>query len=89
MEIPYSSAVTVEDFAKEKNLVRIHAKIHVEHNSQKGIVIGKKGATLKKIGSEARKEIERMTGSRVFLKIFIRVQKNWSRDTKAMRRFGY
>jgi len=88
-EIPYSTAVTVEDFIKEKNLIRIYAKIHVEHDSQKGILIGKKGEKLKQIGSEARKEIERMTGRKVFLKLFIRVQKNWSKDTKAMRRFGY
>ena len=88
-EIPYSTAVTVEDFIKEKNLIRIYAKIHVEHDSQKGILIGKKGEKLKEIGSEARKEIERMTGRKVFLKLFIRVQKNWSKDTKAMRRFGY
>ncbi len=92
-EIPYSVAVTVESFKEEPNdkggLIRIHANIHVERDSQKGIIIGKKGAKLKQIGESARMEIERMVGVQVFLKLFVRVQKNWSRDTKALRRFGY
>ncbi|MBR9981179.1 MAG: KH domain-containing protein, partial [Desulfatitalea sp.] len=74
---------------KGGRLVRIHATIHVERNSQKGILIGKGGAKLKQIGEAARSEIERMVGCQVFLKLFVRVQKNWSRDTKAITRFGY
>ncbi len=90
-EIPYSVAVTVDDFKEEKNgkLIRIHASIHVERDSQKGMIIGKGGQKLKEIGQAARKEIERMVGTKVFLKLFVRVQKNWSKDTKALRRFGY
>jgi GTP-binding protein Era len=88
-EIPYSTAVTVESFSEEKKLIRIHASIHVERDSQKGIIIGKNGSKLKKIGEAARKEIERMTGVQVFLKLFVRVQKNWTKDTKALRKFGY
>jgi GTP-binding protein Era len=90
-EIPYSVAVTVDDFKEEKagKLIRIHASIHVERDSQKGIIIGKGGQKLKEIGQAARKEIERMVGAKVFLKLFVRVQKNWSKDTKALRRFGY
>lgn len=89
-EIPYSVAVTVEDFDETRSdLIRIHATVHLERDSQKGIVIGKKGAMLKKIGEEARKDIERMTGTKVFLKLFVRVQKNWTRDTRALRKFGY
>ena len=90
-EIPYSTSVTVDSFSREKKgaLVKIHATIHVEHDSQKGIIIGKNGSKLKKIGEEARKEIEQMVDSKVFLKLFVRVQKNWSKDTKALRRFGY
>ncbi len=90
-EIPYSIAVTVEEFSEdvERGLVKIDASIHVERDSQKGIVIGKGGRKLKQIGEVARKDIERMLGTRVFLKLFVRVQKNWSRDTKALRRFGY
>jgi len=90
-EIPYSTAVTVDSLSEEKKgaLVKIHATIHLERNSQKGIIIGKSGSKLKKIGEEARKEIEKMVGSKVFLKLFVRVQKKWSKDTKALRRFGY
>lgn len=90
-EIPYAVAVTVESFKIEKEgaLARIQAVIHVERESQKGIIIGKKGAKLRQIGEAARREIERMTGTRVFLKLFVRVQKNWTRDSRALRRFGY
>lgn len=90
-EIPYASAVTVEAFkpSAEEKRVSIEATIHLERDSQKGIVIGKGGAMLKRIGTEARQDIERMTGSKVFLKLFVRVQKNWRRDTKAIERFGY
>ena len=89
-EIPYSVAVTVESFSEEsKNLVTINATIHVERDSQKGMIIGKNGSRLKMIGTEARKEIERMLGTKVYLKLFVRVDKNWSKDTKALRRFGY
>lgn len=90
-EIPYAAAVTVESFREEprKNLVKIDATIHVEHDSQKGIVIGKGGSKLRQIGQAARQDMERMLDAKVFLKLFVRVQKNWSRDTKALRRFGY
>ncbi len=90
-EIPYAAAVTIDSFKEEKKgrLIRIEAVIHVERNSQKGIVIGKGGSKLKEIGEAARKEIERMVGCKVFLKLFVRVQKNWSKDTKALERFGY
>ena len=90
-EIPYAVAVTIDTF-KEKNngkLVSIEATIHVERDSQKGVIIGKKGSKLKQIGEAARKEIEQMLDSKVFLKLFVRVQKNWTRDGKALRRFGY
>ncbi|MCD6273053.1 MAG: GTPase Era [Deltaproteobacteria bacterium] len=90
-EIPYSTAVTIDTFSEEKkgSLVKIEAVIHVERNSQKGIIIGKKGSKLKQIGQDARKEIERMLQAKVFLKLFVRVQKNWSSDTKALRKLGY
>lgn len=90
-EIPYATMVTVDTFSARpsKGLVTIHASIHVERTSQKGIVIGKGGCKLREIGEAARKEIERMTGCRVFLKLFVQVQKNWSKDSKALRRFGY
>ena len=90
-EIPYATAVTVDAF-KEKSsgdLVKIEATIHLERDSQKGIVIGKKGSKLKQIGVLAREQIEHMLGTKVYLKLFVRVQKNWRKDTKAIRRFGY
>lgn len=90
-EVPYSIAVTIDSFSEDAkgSLVKIYATIHVERDSQKGIIIGKSGSKLKKIGEEARMEIQRMVGAKVFLKLFVRVQKNWSKDTKALRRFGY
>jgi GTP-binding protein Era len=90
-EVPYAAAVTIDSFSEEKNgrLVNIQATIHVERNSQKAIVIGKGGRKLKEIGEAARLEIERMVGCQVYLSLFVRVQKNWSRDAKALQRFGY
>ncbi len=90
-EIPYAVAVTVDDFkeSEKDGSIRLYATIHVERDSQKGMVIGKGGRKLKEIGSAARKEIEKMVGCKVFLKLFVRVQKNWSKDTKALRKFGY
>jgi GTPase len=90
-EIPYSIAVTIDSFEEQaaKKLVSIYATLHVEKESQKGILIGKEGAKLRRIGEDARKEIQRMVGSKVFLKLFVRVERNWSKDTKAMRKLGY
>lgn len=90
-EIPYAAAVTVESFKEDKDgaLIRIHAVIHVERESQKGILIGKGGNKLKTIGTLAREEIEHFLGTAVYLQLFVRVQKNWSRDPRALRRFGY
>ena len=90
-ELPYAIAVSIDSYKEEKQgrLVKIHASINVEHNSQKGIVIGKGGVKLKQIGEAARAEIERLVGCQVFLKLFVRVQKNWTKDTKALQRFGY
>jgi len=90
-EIPYAVAVTIDRFESEKDgaLVRIHATVHVERDSQKGIIIGKNGSKLKQIGEAARKAIQELLETQVFLKLFVRVQKNWTRDTKALRKFGY
>ena len=90
-EIPYGTAVTIDSFSEDpsRKQIRIEATIHLERNSQKGIVIGKKGSKLKRIGENARKDMERMMGTHVFLKLFVRVQKNWSKDSRAMRKLGY
>jgi len=90
-EIPYATAVTVDSFKEEKGgkLVKIEATIHLERSSQKGIIIGKEGSKLKRIGTESRKKIEHMLETRVYLKLFVRVQKNWRKDTRALKKFGY
>jgi len=90
-EIPYATAVTVDSFKEEKEgrLVKIEATIHLERSSQKGIVIGKEGSKLKRIGTDSRKKIEHMLETKVFLKLFVRVQKNWRKDTRALKKFGY
>ena len=91
-EIPYSSAVTVERWeapAVPGRATRVTATIHVERDSQKGIVIGKAGARLKKIGTEARREIEAMIGGKVMLDLVVRTEENWTRDPQRMRKLGY
>jgi GTPase len=90
-EIPYATAVTIDTFKEKKGgrLVSIEATIHLERSSQKGIVIGKNGTKLKQIGTRSREQIEQLLGTKVFLKLFVRIQKNWRKDTKAIRRFGY
>ena len=90
-EIPYAVAVTVEQFTDvpEKNLIDIDATIHVEKASHKAIIIGKGGQMLKEIGSQARKDIETLLGCRVFLAIFVHIQKNWRKDPRALSEFGY
>jgi len=89
-EIPYSTAVTVESFVERPNgVVAISAAICLERDTQKGIIIGKKGEMLKKIGSQARHDIERLLGTRVFLELFVKIEENWSERTSKLREFGY
>lgn len=90
-EIPYATAVTVDVFkeTRQGKMVRITATIHVERDSQKGMVIGRGGKKLKEIGQAAREDIEKLLGNKVYLELFVRVQKNWTRDTRALRKFGY
>lgn len=89
-EIPYSTAVMVESFSEDalKGLVTIHATIYVEKGSQKGILIGKGGSRLTKIGSEARRDIEALLAQKVFLKLWVKVKKNWTQDLKFIRELG-
>jgi GTP-binding protein Era len=90
-EVPHSSAVTIESFKEhpEKNLVVIQGTIHVEKDSQKKILIGKGGQRLKKIGEAARKEIEAFLGKRVFLELWVKVERDWTRDPRALDELGY
>ncbi len=90
-EIPYAVAVTVEEFdeSRRPELVRIRVMIYVEKESQKGIVIGKGGRILKRVGQEAREEAEQLLQAKVFLDLWVKVWKNWRRDPRALRQFGY
>jgi GTPase len=90
-ELPYSTAVTVDHIQEDpnKNLLRISAVIHVESQSQKVIIVGHGGSKIKEIGTSARLELEKIFGIKVYLELFARVEKNWTRDTKALRRLGY
>jgi GTPase len=89
-EIPYASAVTVDLFKEDevKNLIRISATISVEKESQKAIMIGKKGAMLKNIGTQARLQMEKLFGARVFLELFVRVRKDWTTNDRQLKEFG-
>ena len=90
-EIPYSSAVTIESFQEDpkKQMTTIHATIVLERSSQKGIVIGKGGQKLKSIGTAARKDIEKMLGQKVLLKLWVKVRKNWSKDGRFLKELGF
>jgi GTP-binding protein Era len=89
-EVPYSTAVEVESFVERENgVIAISAAIILERATQKGIVIGKRGDMLKKIGSQARQDIERLLATRVFLELFVKVEENWSERPSKLREFGY
>ena len=90
-EIPYSAAVMVDAFKEDeaKNIIRISATINVEKESQKGILIGKKGSMLREIGTRARMEMEKFFATRIYLELFVRVRKDWTKDPKMLREFGY
>lgn len=90
-EIPYAAAVTINSFKEDerKNLIRIQADIHVERPSQKGIIIGKGGSMLREIGKQARLDMEKLLGARVFLELWVRIQKKWRKDPRALKEFGY
>ncbi|MBO4370865.1 MAG: GTPase Era [Paludibacteraceae bacterium] len=88
-EIPYSVEVVVERFKEERDLIRINAMIIVERDSQKGIIIGKGGAMLKKVGSAARQDIEAFFEKKVFLELFVKVEKDWRNRDKQLKQFGY
>ncbi|MFQ5989746.1 MAG: GTPase Era [Candidatus Methylomirabilales bacterium] len=90
-EVPYAVAVQVDEMKErqEEEIVDIQASIYVEKDSQKGIVIGAGGQMLKKIGQQARREIEELLGSRVYLGLWVKVRKGWRKDKEALRRFGF
>ena len=88
-EIPYSAEVAVEVFKEEEKLIRISAVIYCERESQKAILIGKGGTALRKVGTEARKDIEAFFGKKVFLELFVKVERDWRNREQKLRSFGY
>ena len=88
-EIPYAVEVAVEQFKEDESLIHINAVIFVERDSQKGIIIGQQGKMLKKIGTEARKDIEAFFEKKVFLELFVKVEKDWRNKESKLKSFGY
>ncbi|MEQ1585978.1 MAG: GTPase Era [Cyclobacteriaceae bacterium] len=88
-EIPYSSEVGIETFKEEDAIIRIRANIYVERDSQKGILIGKGGSSLKKVGTEARTDLEKFFGKKVFLETHVKVADNWRKQKLKLKQFGY
>lgn len=88
-EIPYSTEVTVEAFQEEERLTRISAVIHVSRESQKGILLGHHGSAIRKLGTDARKDIEVFLDRHIYLELRVKVSKDWREDERALRRFGY
>jgi GTP-binding protein Era len=88
-EVPYSAEVVVNSFKEEEDIIRIRAVIYVERDSQKGIVIGKGGAILKKIGTEARNDLEQFFQKKIFLEQHVKVDADWRKDDRKLKRFGY
>ncbi len=88
-EIPYASEVVVEEFKEEKSIIRIRALIIVERDSQKGIIIGPKGVAIKRVGSMARRDLERFFEKKIYLEMFVKVEKDWRNRDNLLRSFGY
>jgi len=88
-EIPYSTEVRIEDFEETDQLLRMRALIYVERDSQKGIIIGDKGKALKRVGTQARIEMEKFFGKKVFLETFVKVEENWRKNKNKLKKFGY
>jgi GTP-binding protein Era len=88
-EVPYSVEVDTEEFKEEEKIIRIRSIIMVERETQKGILIGHKGKALKRVGTEARKDLEKFFDKKVFLELYVKVNKNWRSNDKQLRRFGY
>jgi GTP-binding protein Era len=88
-EIPYSSEVEVESFREEGGILHIRGIIHVERDSQKGIIIGKGGISLKKVGTLARQEAEEFFGKKIFLELYVKVARDWRNKENSLKKFGY
>jgi GTPase len=88
-EVPHAVAVLVDSFDEGQRLIRVRATIYVERDGQKGILIGRGGASLKKIGTAARKEMEAILGTKIFLELYVKVQKNWRDNPQIVRQLDW
>lgn len=88
-EIPYAVEIDTEEFFEDEDIIRMRSVIMVERDSQKGIVIGHKGSALKRVGVEARKDLEKFFGKQVHLELYVKVNKNWRSNERQLKRFGY
>ena len=88
-EIPYSVEIDTEEFFEEETIIRIRSVIMVERETQKGIIIGHKGPALKRVGTEARKDLQKFFGKQIHLELYVKVNKDWRNDARQLRRFGY
>ncbi len=88
-EIPYSVEVETEEFFEDETIIRIRSVIMVERESQKGIIIGHKGSALKKVGTEARKDLEKFFGKKIHIELYVKINKNWRSNQRQLKRFGY
>lgn len=88
-EIPYSAEVSIDEYFEEEGIDKIYATIYLERDSQKAIVLGKGGAAIKRLGTDARKRIEAFVGKKVFLSLSLKIRKNWRKDENQLKRFGY
>ncbi|PKV52939.1 GTP-binding protein Era [Aquimarina sp. MAR_2010_214] len=88
-EIPYSVEVETEEFVEDDDIIRIRSVIMVERDSQKGIIIGHKGSALKRVGTEARKELEKFFGKKIHIELYVKINKNWRSNERQLKRFGY
>lgn len=88
-EVPYSTQVVITEFFEEETIIRLRAEIYVERQSQKGIIIGKGGASLKKVGMAARQDLEKFFGKQIHLETFVKVEKDWRKKDQSLKKFGY
>ena len=88
-EIPYAVEIDTEEFFEDEKIIRIRSVIMVERETQKGIIIGHKGSALKRVGIEARKDLEKFFGKQIHLELYVKVNKNWRSNDRQLRRFGY
>jgi GTP-binding protein Era len=88
-EVPYCTEVVIESYVEDPKIVRVSAVIYVMRQTQKGIIIGKQGSMLKKVGTEARKDMEAFLGTKVFLEMFVKVSDKWRDNERDLKNFGY